>query len=242
MSNAIFCLTRGYPGRQMMYGRLIERNTAIKNCIGTQWPLVIFHEGNISENDQQFIQKFTTDLKIRWVAVSLQFLNGPDVPEETIRTFYDGSCYPGYHCMCEFHMCDVWDHLKEFDKVLRIDEDCIINGAWIDIFDSVTDETPYSTPTFDVETHELTNKTIGEWCPEYDKSMPYTNVFIAKMSMWLREDIRNFTNEIKKNRGCIKFRWGDAPIHGLILKKFSVPYAIMKKYAYFHGSHNRMVN
>ena len=244
MKTAIFCLTRGYPN-PAMYSRLVTRNMSIRKLIGTGSDIILFHEGNISPGHRQLVESKTPELKIKWVEVPFRFPTDVPLPHETLVTFYDGSCYPGYHLMCEFHTCDVWDHLKDYDVVLRVDEDCILQGDWSNVFNEVSEEIPYRTPMFDVEIHALTNKTLPEWLGKdavfYDESMPYTNVFVSRMDIWHRPDIRAWTESVRASRGCIKYRWGDAPIHGIILKKFGIGHGTMDGYDYYHGSHNRHV-
>ena len=245
MKTAVFCLTRGYQN-PAMYSRLITRNMSIQKLIGTFPDLVLFHEGNISPVHRQFIESKTPAMKFKWIQVPFSFPTDVPLPPETISTFYDGSCYPGYHVMCEFHTCDVWDYLKDYDVVLRVDEDCILQSEkWSGVFDCVSIETPYRTPMFDIEIHDLTNKTLPEWLGEdahlYDRTMPYTNVFVSRMDIWNRSDLRQWIETVRQSRGCIKYRWGDAPLHGVILKKFGIGHGVMNGYDYYHGSHNRHV-
>jgi hypothetical protein len=148
--------------------------------------------------------------------------------------------------MCEFHTCDVWDHLKDYDVVLRVDEDCILESEkWANVFECVSTDVPYRTPMFDIETHELTNATLPEWLGEdaefYDQTMPYTNVFLTRMDIWNREDVRTFIKCIRESQGCIKYRWGDHVLHSVILKKFGIGHGTLDGYTYYHGSHDRHV-
>lgn len=245
MKTAIFCLTRGYP-HPFMYSRLVARNNSIEKFIGGSSDLVMFHEGNIHAEHQRIIEAETPALKLKWIQIPFQFPRDVPLPHETISTFHDGRCYPGYHVMCEFHTCDVWNHLKGYDVVLRIDEDCILESEkWAGVFECVSPEVPYRTPMFDVETHELTNITLPEWLGEdagfYDQTMPYTNVFVTRMDVWTREDVRAWIERVRESRGCIKYRWGDHVLHSVILKKFGIGHGTMDGYNYYHGSHDRHV-
>ena len=246
MKTAIFCLTRGYP-HPFMYSRLVSRNKSIEKFIGWSSDLVMFHEGNIHPDHQRIIEAETPKLKFKWIQVPFQFPHDVQIPDETINTFQDGRCYPGDHVMCEFHTCDVWDHLNDYDVVLRVDEDCILESEkWEDVFECVSPEVPYRTPMFDVETHELTNMTLPMWLGEdagfYDQTMPYTNVFVTRMDVWNREDVRLWIERVRESRGCIKYRWGDHVLHSVILKKFGIGHGTMDGYNYYHGSHDRHVH
>jgi hypothetical protein len=246
MKTAIFCLTRGYP-HPFLYSRLVARNNSIAKFIGGTPDIVLFHEGNVSPEHQRIIESETPKLKFKWIQIPFEFPYDVPLPHETISTFHDGRCYPGYHIMCEFHTCDVWDHLKDYDVVLRVDEDCILESEkWADVFECVSPEVPYMTPMFDVETHELTNATLPVWLGEdaglYDQTMPYTNVFVTRMDVWKREDVRSWIKRVRESRGCIKYRWGDHVLHGVILKKFRIGHETMNGYDYYHGSHDRHVH
>jgi hypothetical protein len=229
-----------------MYSRLVARNNSIEKFIGGSPEIVMFHEGNVAPEHQKLIEAETPSLKFKWIQIPFDFPRDVPLPPETIGTFQDGRCYPGYHVMCEFHTCDVWDHLKEYDVVLRIDEDCILESEkWADVFTCVSPDVPYRTPMFDVETHELTNATLPVWLGEdasfYDQTMPYTNVFVTRMDVWNREDVRAWIERVRESRGCIKYRWGDHVLHSIILKKFGIGHGTMDGYNYYHGSHDRHV-
>jgi hypothetical protein len=229
-----------------MYSRLVARNNSIEKFIGGSPEIVMFHEGNVAPEHQRLIEAETPSLKFKWIQIPFDFPRDVPLPPETISTFHDGRCYPGYHVMCEFHTCDVWDHLKEYDVVLRIDEDCILESEkWADVFKCVSPDVPYRTPMFDVETHELTNATLPVWlgedAPFYDQTMPYTNVFVTRMDVWNREDVRGWIERVRESRGCIKYRWGDHVLHSIILKKFGIGHGTMDGYNYYHGSHDRHV-
>jgi len=229
-----------------MYSRLVARNNSIEKFIGSSPDIVLFHEGNVAPEHQRLIEAETPSLKFKWIQIPFQFPRDVPLPHETISTFQDGRCYPGYHVMCEFHTCDVWDHLKDYDVVLRVDEDCILeNEKWADVFTCVSPDVPYRTPMFDVETHELTNATLPVWlgedAPFYDQTMPYTNVFVTRMDVWNREDVRAWIERVRESRGCIKYRWGDHVLHSVILKKFGIGHGTMDGYNYYHGSHDRHV-
>ena len=59
MKNAIFALTRGYPNQKNLYKDLLQRNRSIFEHINKKRAipatLILFHEGNISEKDQSYI-------------------------------------------------------------------------------------------------------------------------------------------------------------------------------------------
>lgn len=246
MKTAVFCLTRGY-NNPVMYTRLLSRNESIARFLKDESPdIVMFHEGNVTTEHQKMIESRTPELNFRWIQIPWIFPENVPLPSATINTFYNGSCYPGYHLMCEFHTCDVWDYLKDYDIVLRVDEDCVLTSSnWRTVFQSL-DEFDYRTPMFDIETHDLTNSTLPRWLgPDshyYDRSMPYTNVFVTKMAPWLREDVQDWLKKVRESKGCLLYRWGDHVMQGIALKKFGISNSTLEDFSYYHGSHNRHVS
>ena len=123
MKNVVFCLTRGYP-MEHMYSKLVTRNQAIAKYLGQEENMdtLIFHEGNIPEMHQKYIEAQTPELKFKWVQIPWEFPN-IEMPVPVYETFFNGLCYPGYHLMCQFHSTEVWQYLREYDIALRVDEE-----------------------------------------------------------------------------------------------------------------------
>lgn len=67
---AVVVLTRGYTNLHQ-YDSLIKRNISIAKNIGIENPIdiVIFHEGNIMPQHQQYIAKFTPSLKLIFTCI-----------------------------------------------------------------------------------------------------------------------------------------------------------------------------
>lgn len=51
----------------------------------------------------------------------------------------------------------------------------------------------------------------------------YNNFFITKSSFWQRPDVRELINEIDQDGSIYYFRWGDAPLHTLIVQLLAKP-------------------
>ena len=73
MRNAIIALTRGYPQNKSLYDTLIKRNESIYNHINKHRnvpaDMILFHEGNISSDDQSYINSHYPD-EIKFVDIS----------------------------------------------------------------------------------------------------------------------------------------------------------------------------
>jgi hypothetical protein len=153
----IFALVRGYTNIEK-YKDLIKRNNYIENNISPflseETDYILFHEGNITEEHQYYIQEKTT-CTIKFVNIHKTYpfdaFNNDDKQvyknEEghLVSSLFDhktrGSGWNtnqrawglNYRHMCEFHFIYILDYLKGYKYGLRIDEDCFIESK-IDIF------------------------------------------------------------------------------------------------------------
>jgi hypothetical protein len=237
VNNAIICLTRGYSDLEG-YKMLIDRNRSIYNFINKHktdpYPLIIFHEGNINNNDQKYIADSTPDQ-------NLEFIN--------ISHMWDPNY--GYQSMCKFFSYYVWDYCKKYDNILRIDEDCKILNCSIDPFDLLKDNI-FIAPKWITEGHELTNNTLPYKLEKllglpmdtfYNHCFPYNNVCVTNVKFWLNLDILNNLNKIVKEEEFIKNRWGDMPILGSFLNIFAKnKVGYIKNFTYYHQSHTDTIS
>ena len=149
MKNAIIGLVRGGQDRwnDKYNGKvhsLIARNKSIYECINSegQYSFLIFHEGNITKEHQTYIQAQTPNQKIEFISVEDTWGNR------------------GYTSMCKFYYYDVWHYCKDYDWVLRVDDDVIIRQSEYDIFEKCTSPTVFVSPYFWWENHLATTNTL----------------------------------------------------------------------------------
>ena len=127
MDSAIVVLTRGYSKKEE-YSKLIKRNKKLERYYNKNISYIIFHEGNISENHQEYIQLHTI-IPLIFVNVSKSFRTDKiDFYPPTME------CSLGYRNMCNFWFCDFWMYLTDYNKILRIDEDCFYESNYNNIF------------------------------------------------------------------------------------------------------------
>lgn len=246
-------LTRGYPNEQY-YGRLIQRNEYIYQNFNRhqtqQYPLIIFHEGNIPKQHQDFILSYNKNDNVSFVDISKDFKWPSNLP---ISQMMDSGFHPGYRLMCRFNCFHVWDYVSEYDYMFRVDEDTFIGELSYDVFQYMDDNNlDYLVGRFCEETHSLTNTTIPEkahqllgerWTVEmYDQNdlwVPYSNLLIAKVSLFKQPDVQKFLKELTDDPRFLTHRWGDHVVQGIVLKAFSSPEKIgyIPDFEYMHGSH-----
>ena len=90
---AIIGLTRGYPNNKSEYANLLLRNSKIYEIINSKiinpYKLILFHEGNISLSDQEYIQKNSPEI-LQFIDLSNLFNKYKDID--------------GYKIMCKFQI------------------------------------------------------------------------------------------------------------------------------------------
>lgn len=252
---AITVLTRGYQDIRK-YNSLIKRNISIAKNIGqlNEADILIFHEGNILPLHQEYITKFTPSLNIVFKCIKEHAFKEE---KKQIQTFEPTRAFGlNYRHMCSFWFVDFWHFVKEYDMILRVDEDCVIDFFIPEIFNNLQNKTAiYGTWTRDQDfvTHGLnafTKQFIKEKTKttvpiiSHNPSGPYTNV-IGLNLVHLRANhlAQKYIEAIKKFNYIYIFRWGDLPLWGELLFYFCNPnsYSKSNKIKYFHGSHNTYV-
>lgn len=254
MKAAIVLLTKGYPHPQY-YQTLINRNSHIYENFNSrmkeEYPLLLFHEGNISEDHQNFILSYEKNKTVRFVNIGLDFKWPMNISTNEVK---DNRFHLGYRLMCRFHSERIWKYVKDYDYILRIDEDALIGELNYDIFEYMHDHhLDYMVSRFTHEYHDLSNETLpeaaekllqGKWvASDYDQTIlwaPYTNLYAARVGFFLREDVQKFLTTLTSDKEFLINRWGDAPVHGICLKAFSEPskVEVINNFGYIHGSHH----
>lgn len=232
-NNAIVCLTRGYAYLRG-YDVLIKRNQSIYEHINKdlKYPLIIFHEGNIPIHHQDHIISLGFGQDIRFVDVSKDFSGG-----------YEG--------MCQFQTYHIWNYCKQYDYILRVDEDCWITGVAENPFDQIGNYL-YLKSVYSAEPHSETNATLPDkilsLLPDekkedfYNDKYPYTNVGLAKVSFFTDSKINDLLYMIAMCPDQRTYRWGDLPIIGSILNIFAKgEVGTLTGLSYFHQSHGNTV-
>jgi hypothetical protein len=227
----------------------IEKNLSDKSI-----PVLIFHEGNITMEQQKIISTATPQLIIVFIVHLFKKENEATISlYEPSRVFGDMN----YRHMCCFWFCDFWDYLGDYDKVLRIDEDCVINFSVDEIFRDMEKSSSvavYGKWTMDdvrvtfglnkftrrfLETNNQPYHTLKK-----KPSGPYTNVIALNLAL-MRENalFKSYVDAVKQSDNIYVYRHGDLPLWGdALYYLFPNRYMKSKKIKYYHGSHNVLVN
>lgn len=244
MRRAIVTLSRGWNPIQF-YSNLIIRNKFIEENLNNPCDLIIFHEGDITKNDQYYLQsktilplKFTTIYKFKEVLGIEVDLNNP---------WADAWSYK--------HMCNFWfsvflSYLDNYDLIIRIDDDCIVRSNLDEVFESLVNKTCVYAKW--VEDEENVTRGLNQFTLENTEadlaprtpSGPYTN-FVGFNLIDIRNNhpLLNYLNKVTASNNIFIHRWGDAPLWGEALHYFvNKSKHELVKVKYYHGSHNEFVN
>jgi hypothetical protein len=258
LKNVIAVLTKGYDTVEK-YDNLIKRNEAIftkfyNKLKNIYFDIIIFHEGNINDEHQKYIQSKTPDLPLKFIAI--KFYNNNTVNDICPPTELSKKFSNGYKNMCYFWSIDFLEYLKDYNYMIRIDEDCIIDTLDINIINKyTTDNIMFSSAKYELSDNpdvivgmeNLFNNFLSEnnLLKKNELKMPYTNFMIVNIPFLNNNKVvQNILNKIKDTNCIFSNRWGDLPIWGYILS-----YLVDKKYfiedssiKYYHGSHDITIN
>jgi hypothetical protein len=254
MKYCIAVLTRGYTDIKK-YSMLINRNKHILNNLNNKTlDILIFHEGNIYNDQQEYIKKETPELNIIFIDIS----NKAFKPEKSNIKFKEAIEFKiNYRHMCSFWFVDFWNFVQEYDILLRIDEDCFVYFNIDKILLELKNNlfiTGRIESEADFVTKGLNNFTIDFiYNHKYDYKKydtkkpygPYTNLIGFNLSKLRSYDIlKKYIAEIDKNNYIYKYRWGDLPLWGeVIYYIFGIETCkIDKTIKYYHESHRLIVN
>ena len=245
--NAIIILTRGY-NKLEDYDLLIKRNKSLLKFYNSKIDYVVFHEGNIYVDHQNYISSFTPKLKLIFIDIGESFV------KEDIPIKIEMKWGLGYRNMCNFWFTKFWKYVQKYERIIRIDEDCIFYSNYNHIFNLLEDKVSvFAKKSYDelfvikglndFTINFLNNKNIK--AKKRNVWGPYTNV-IGLNLIKLRKNLllKEYINSIKNSKNIFYYRWGDLPLWGEVLYYFynEKDYLISDKIIYYHKSHDQFVN
>jgi|GEM_PF-1059868 len=259
---AICVLARGYKTLGK-YKLLVERNNSINEVIINESKafidVLIFHEGNIDQTQQQYIS-INSDLKnIKFISVESAFKKNSHVSSKYCsETKLSKSYGHGYKCMCKFWFSEFLNYTKEYDYVIRIDDDCVIQRFPVDEIIKKMKGNKIRYVAASIFGNDDKNVTLGieNLCNDFIKENkiqakprfdynPYTNIFIIDADYFRTNEIYQRFSSLVNSTGCIFInRWGDHVLWGAILSILpgNNIFKVDADIQYLHGSHNKWIN
>lgn len=262
--NAMVVLLRG---NKEDINQVVKRNLALQKCPWYHaWDNVIFHEGDISEQEQDLIRKRSEDPRIIFDDVSHIFSRRKNEALVINQSLYEkNSCPPtknsarfgvGYKAMCAFWYIDVFQlpSVSSYDYLLRIDADCIVSVCG----QNPMKKTPTKFATV-VSSGDSRDVTLGmvpyfhallatkesqrfswNWTAKHLPTSPYTNVMMVNLKWARSENVKALQRFVDSTQCIYSNRWGDLPLWGCTLHLLGVT-STKLDIQYYHGSHRRMV-
>lgn len=246
---AVVVLTRGYQDRKR-YDTLIQRNVELQKHKNDHADYIIFHEGNIDEEDQQYIHSKTELLNFKFINVSECFRR------DAVKFYGPTKNFGlGYRNMCNFWFCGFWKYVENYDKILRIDEDCILHCDHSQIFDMINENVVACYGRWDVDysfvTEGLNNFTLkflrdnNIAAQKRGPSGPYTNVYALNIKV-LKDNklLKEYIRKVSDSNHIYVRRWGDLPLWGEVLTYLydKSQHVRSREIKYYHGSHKAEIN
>tara|TARA_B100001057_G_scaffold497834_1_gene603065 strand:+ start:3046 stop:3939 length:894 start_codon:yes stop_codon:yes gene_type:complete len=245
---AVVGLVRGYPQNNRLYIPLIKRNNSIYNNINklrdNKVDVVLFHEGNISKIDEDYIKSESLE--------SLKFINVSKYFQTNLLKLNEGDKFSlGYRQMCRFNMFHIWNEVADYDYILRADEDVEITKFDPNIFEYMElKNITFLTGRFSKEIHKKTNATLPMYLKDnteldvdkiYNHKFPYTNLYASKVAFWRKEDVTTLLKKIALSDDQLINRWGDIPVLGGMLNHKQEKINLFPKLEYQHISHDLVI-
>ena len=268
---AVSVLTKGYDNINA-YQMLIDRNNTIFNKIvnGSKYnfDLIIFHEGNITDEHQKYISsksilpivfKDVRECGNKKAFHSSRDLVNTELCPPTPRSSWFAL---GYKHMCYFWSIDLFDYLSEYKYIMRIDEDVLVTKFDDSVLDKIiNDDIKFGAPLFCYYEGKLDGPDVMVGLQKltedfYEKHnhippMPfddilgcYTNFMVLNLDYFRNHKlVQAYLKEVDECNCIYSNRWGDASIWGIIVQALvDEPYYLLDMVEYYHGSHDRYVN
>ena len=242
MKRAIAILTRGYEELER-YKALLNRNKTIEENVTRDYDYLVFHEGNITKDQQSYIQSNTR--------LPLQFIDIPKFLPRDHAIFQPTAPWGwNYRHMCNFWFSGFLDYVEDYDYLLRIDEDCTIYSDLDHIFDALEEKVCVygkwcGDDWFNVYGLDDFCKNVFPNKPRKEIGGPYTNLVAWDLNK-IRSNpvVKGFIKAINESEGIYIYRWGDHMLWGEALHygfKES-EYCELKTVSYYHASCLTKVN
>jgi hypothetical protein len=245
MKKAITVLARGYE-HDIQYKDLVIRNKFIEeNLVDKEnTDILIFNEGNISESNKESLQR-KTSLTLKFISIP-KFDPIPNISFDPESSGYNW----GYRHMCNFWFIDFHKYLKDYELMLRVDDDCIVDSSIDNIFyklENVVSIFAKMGGDWEFVTKNMNNltKTFLNTSESKGPGGPSTNLIGFNLNKLRNNHLFfEYIEKVKESQGIYIYRWGDMPLWGEVLEYFYTPndYIIDQDIKYYHGSHADLIN
>lgn len=167
----------------------------------------------------------------------------PFRPVAGIQLRHAGAFSWGYRRMCEFWFCEFWKYVQDYDRLIRVDDDCIAQTDLVSALAAPMDgQTLVTYAMWQRDTgwvtegladwfnkHVETQRTVWPCgCHEPQRSQCYCGDYAGPSSQVLGLDLaglrevpilRKIIDELQRSNKILENRWGDLPLWGELLRR-----------------------
>jgi hypothetical protein len=220
------------------------------------YDVIIYHEGNITLEQQNYIQMNSPRLPL--IFKKIEFINNNNKNNCLCPpTNLSNSFTMGYKNMCYFWSIDFLKYLENYEYIIRIDEDCELLRIPTNIIEIYkNNNTVFSSGFYQGEDDADVTvglKSLFQYFIDNNNIKPYKNKIECPYTNFMVVNINYFNNNktiqkvltlIKESNCIFSNRWGDLPIWGYILSYLvhESMYITDKSIMYLHGSHKKKIN
>jgi len=229
---AVATLIRG--GAELSnYKNLLERNKMLQHhCDMSKVDSLVFYEQNTVPSEMMRYAPECTFVPIE-----------PFRPVAGIQLRHAGAFSWGYRRMCEFWFCEFWKYVQDYDRLVRVDDDCIAQTDLVSALVAPMDgQTLVTYAAWQKDTgwvtegladwfnkHVETQRTVWPCgCHEPQRSQCYCGDYAGPSSQVLGLDlaglrevpvVRRIVDELRRSNKILENRWGDLPLWGELLRR-----------------------
>lgn len=244
----IYYLTRHDRVVQMSLSlKLLYEN--VHRMYMTKYPVLIFHD-DLTESDRQALQSAVPFMPLTFILIEFRLpshLQSFDIPDRTKCSAHSSTI--GYRHMIMFHATWIHDYLlnpvngySDIEYIWRLDDDSQISSPiGYDIFqfmatheflygfvntladDPLCVEGMWDFARSFIQKHEIPEVLIHQFSNWTEGVVVYNNFEISRVTIWKHPLWRNFINAIDESGKVYTHRWGDAPIHTIIMLLLLAP-------------------
>lgn len=198
--------------------------------------VIVFHESNFNKLII-YIYSFIFNIEFRLINLNEHYYNN----KQNIKIDPDLKSFGiGYRSMCFFFFSQFYKHIKDYKYYCRLDTDSFLTGKInFDFFQSMKDnnflygyiaeinEAPIAVKNLDYylsgKDYYIKNIHKSDLLFEnhkYNLRCIYNNFEVIDLSIFERNDIKNFINDIVDSNNIFQLRWGDAPLRTIMVSLF----------------------
>jgi len=206
--------------------------------------VIIFNEGDFTAEHQDQLRALCPSIEFRQINIDPP----PWIATHRAATWAMPRFGVGYRNMYRLFALGLYPYIEDLDYYMRLDDDSfVLSPITRDPFKHMVENDVHY--MYRSRTRESTKAVVGlttavhqhdkDFTRKIVKYIFYNNYHVARRAMFTEEPFASALDYIDKRGGIYTGRWGDAPIHTLLLEQYLIKGEIEhdKSFKYQHGRH-----